>query len=85
MGVRKRIVGIAMCRRCDMPIEGKAYRVQSLGPDVCMHLNCAYEHWEKMCNLRGVVPVCDINVQSDAVHDMFNEEAAEPSPKRARQ
>ena len=60
-----------------MPVEDKAYRVHSMGDGAFMHLNCAYNYWQQYRKQRGYVPVCDINVESDAVYDMFLEEAAE--------
>ena len=76
MGVRKRLINNPTCWSCDMPVEDKAYRVHSMGDGACMHLNCAYNYWQQYRKQRGYVPVCDINVEGDAVYDMILDRAA---------
>ena len=52
------------CDYCNNMIEGKPYRIYSLGSGICMHLNCAYYYWD-LYNDR--IPVFDIPVYSEVV------------------
>ena len=72
MGVRKRIVGCPICHQCSLPIDGKGYRLPSVGVDALMHANCASHHWhETYTKKENPVPLADLKVYSALMMDIM--------------
>ena len=72
MGVRKRIVGCPICHQCSLPIDGKGYRLPSVGVDALMHANCASHHWhETYTKKENPVPLADLKVYSAMMMDIM--------------
>ena len=55
------------CDYCNHMIEGKPYRIYSLGSGIGMHLNCVYYYWDSYSIGDVNIPVFDIPVYSEVV------------------